>query len=113
MSGGATAEEYHDTVVCLGLAADVVPLMSACPNEDAREAVLAVHAKYINDGTCLVCTLAETAPPASAPLSSRSAGAITQGATTARCGGACRGGAAGNTVMWCRYARRGSGMGAA
>eukprot|EP00892_Ulva_mutabilis_P008487 jgi/Ulvmu1/600/UM001_0608.1 len=50
MSGAATAEEYHDAVVCLGLAADVVPLMSACPSSAVRDAVLAVHAKYINNG---------------------------------------------------------------
>lgn len=52
--GSTTAQEYHDRVVCLGLAADVVQLMSTCPVPGARDAVLAVHADYINNGAKLV-----------------------------------------------------------
>lgn len=51
--GWTTAQEYHDRVVCLGLAADVVQLMSTCPAAAARDAVLTVHADYINNGAPL------------------------------------------------------------
>lgn len=107
--GSATAQEYHDRVVCLGLAADVVQLMSTCPVPAARDAVLAVHADYINSGTRLVgcyCDLCGGGSACKQSLCMGSCAGIAElcqeGQTTSECV---------TTACGCRYARGRCSMG--